>query len=60
MFFVSRLGIVYLFSIIQCPWHILVPVLFTCGSTETGKIVLLFSFVYLSFFWKVPLGICTR
>jgi len=38
----------------------MVPVLFTCGSDETGKIVLLFSFVYLSFFWKVPLGICIR
>jgi len=44
-----------LFSNIQYPWYVLVPVLFACGSNETGKIVLLLSFVYLSFFWKVPL-----
>jgi len=59
MFFVSHLDIILLlFLYIQCPWHVLVPVLFTCGSNETGKIVFLFSFVYLSFLWKVPLGIC--
>jgi len=49
-----------LFSNIQCPWHVLVPVLFTWGSNETDKIVLLFNFVCLSFFWKVPLDICIR
>jgi len=51
---VFRLTIRYyllLFLNIQCPWHVLVPVLFTCGSNETAKIVLLFRFVYLSFLW---------
>jgi len=43
MFFVSRLDIILLlFLYIQCPWHVLVPVLFTCGSNENGKIALLF------------------
>jgi len=32
----------------------------TCGSDETSKIVLLFSLVCLSFFWKVPLDIFTQ
>jgi len=50
MFFVSHLDIILLlFLYIQCLWHVLVPVLFTCGSNETGKIVLLFSFVIFEF-----------
>jgi len=44
MFFVSHLDIILLlFLYIQCPWYVLIPVLFTCVSNENDKIALLFS-----------------
>jgi len=49
-----------LFFNIQSPWHFLVPILLMCGPNETGKIVLLFSFVCPRFFWKVSLDVFTR
>jgi len=57
MFFVSRLDIILLlFLNIQYPWHVLVPI-FTCGSNENGKMVLLFSlFVYISSRRKISSG----
>jgi len=39
-----------LFLNIQSPWHVLVPILFTCGTDKTGKIVIyLDSLVWVSF-----------